>query len=421
LILTALALVAMPVLMLALAAGFAEDEAKFDLAVLYGRIQFPYLLCMSLTALFSGVLNSLGRFGAPAAAPVLLNVILIGFMAVAAALAAPVGDFLATGVLAAGFAQVALVGWAARAAGMGLGLRRPVWSPAMKRLVTLGVPGMLAGGVTQINLLIGTVIASFYAGAVAWLNYADRIYQLPLGVVGVAIGVVLLPDLSRRVRAEDHAGARAAFNRATEFAMALTLPAAAALAVIPGAIVATLFARGAFTEADAAATAAALAIFAAGLPGFVLQKVLQPAYFAREDTRTPLRFAVWSMALNTAISVGGAPLIGYLAIPVGTTAAGWLNVFLLWRGGRGFGDALSVDDRLRRRLPRLILASVAMAAAVLAGAEALAAPLSAPGLRWLALGALVVGGGVIYGALSLAFGAASVADLKAAFRRGAAD
>ncbi|MEM7524273.1 MAG: murein biosynthesis integral membrane protein MurJ, partial [Pseudomonadota bacterium] len=213
---TVLAILFMPVLMLALAGGFADDEAKFDLAVAYGRVQFRYLLCLALTALFSGVLNAMGRFAAPAAAPVLLNVILIGAMAVAAGVAAPAGDALSLGVLAAGFAQVALVARAARQAGMELRLRRPRWSPAMKRLVTLGVPGALAGGVTQVNLLIGTVIASFYAGAVAWLNYADRIYQLPLGVVGVAIGVVLLPELSRRVRASDAAGAQGAFNRAAE-------------------------------------------------------------------------------------------------------------------------------------------------------------------------------------------------------------
>ncbi|MEM8755092.1 MAG: murein biosynthesis integral membrane protein MurJ, partial [Pseudomonadota bacterium] len=360
LLLSTLAIVFMPAVMLALAAGFADDAAKFDLAVAYGRVQFPYLLCMALTALFSGVLNALGRFAAPAAAPVLLNVVLIGAMAVAAGLSAPVGDALAVGVLAAGFAQVWLVARAARAAGFMLGFRRPRWTADMKRLLILGAPGAVAGGVMQINLLIGTVIASFYAGAVAWLNYADRIYQLPLGVVGVAIGVVLLPELSRRVRAEDDAGAQGAFNRAAEFAMALTLPAAAALVAMPGAVVEVLFARGAFTEADAAETARALALFALGLPAFVLQKVVQPAFFAREDTVTPLKYAAISVGLNTAVALGGAPLIGWLAIPLGTTLAGWLNLALLWRGARRFGDACRPDDRLSRRLPRLALAAAAM-------------------------------------------------------------
>lgn len=417
LILTVIAMIAMPFLMLGLAAGFSDQPDKFDLAVLYGRIQFPYLLCMSLTALFSGVLNSMGKFAVPAAAPVALNIILISFMALAAAFAAPVGDLLAIGVLAAGFCQVALVAYAARKAGMRLQVRRPRWTPAMKRLTALGVPGMIAGGATQINLFIGTSIATFFAGAVAWLSYADRIYQLPLGVVGVAIGVVLLPELSRRVRADDRGGARDAFNRAAEFSLALTLPAAVALIVMPGPIVDVLFGRYAFTDADVAATSAAVMIFAIGLPAFVLQKVLQPVYFAREDTKAPLKFAVISMVVNTAISAGGAWYIGYLAIPIGTVIASWLNVVLLWRGARAFGDAAAPDTRLITRMPRLILASVVMGTAVWFGAEILAEALATSGLRWAALLGLVAVGGAIYGASALAFGAASVADLKAGMRR----
>lgn len=415
--LTIISMIAMPVLMLGLAAGFSDQPDKFDLAVLYGRIQFPYLLCMSLTALFSGVLNSMGKFAAPAAAPVLLNVILIAVMALAAALTAPVGHALAVGVLAAGFAQVALVAYAARRAGMALRIRRPSWSPAMKRLVTLGVPGMIAAGATQINLFIGTMIATFFSGAVAWLSYADRIYQLPLGVVGVAIGVVLLPELSRRVRTDDGAGARNSFNRAAEFSLALTLPAAVALIIMPGPIVDVLFGRYAFTAADVAATSAAVMIFAIGLPAFVLQKVLQPVFFAREDTKTPLKYAIVSMVVNTIISAGGAPVIGYLAIPIGTVVAGWLQVLLLWRGARGFGDAASPDQQLATRLPRLIFASIVMGAAIWFGADILADALATPGLRWAALLGLVAVGGAIYGAAALAFRAISLADLKAAVRR----
>ena len=417
LVLTVIAMVAMPVLMLGLAAGFSDEPDKFDLAVLYGRIQFPYLLCMSLTALFSGVLNSMGKFAAPAAAPVALNIILISFMALAAAFAAPIGDFLALGVLAAGFCQVALVAYAARKAGMQLRVRRPRWTPAMKRLTALGVPGMIAGGTTQINLFIGTSIATFFTGAVAWLSYADRIYQLPLGVVGVAIGVVLLPELSRRVRADDDEGARSSFNRAAEFSLALTLPAAVALIVMPGPIVDVLFGRYAFTPADVAATGAAVMIFAIGLPAFVLQKVLQPVYFAREDTKTPLKFAVISMVVNTIISAGGAWYMGYLAIPIGTVIASWLQVLLLWRGARAFGDAAAPDAQLLTRMPRLILASIVMGVAVWFGVDLLADALATSGLRWAALLALVAVGGAIYGVTALALGAASIADLKAGMRR----
>ncbi len=417
LIFTVGAMALMPVLMLGLAAGFSDDPARFDLAVLYGRIQFPYLLCMSLTALFSGVLNAMGRFAAPAAAPVLLNIVLIAMMTIAAMAAAPVGDALAIGVLAAGFLQVALVTFAARQAGMGLRIRRPGWSPAMKRLVALGVPGAIAGGATQINLFIGTMIATFFSGAVAWLSFADRIYQLPLGVVGVAIGVVLLPELSRRVRAGDGDGGRDSFNRAAEFSLVLTLPAAVALFVMPSAVVGTLFGRGEFTPSDVTATAAAVMIFAIGLPAFVLQKVLQPVFFAREDTKTPLKYAIWAMLVNTVISAIGAVLIGYLAIPVGTVIAGWLTVFLLWRGARGFGDAAQLDGRFIGRAPRLLLASILMGVAVWGGAYLLADALATPGLRWAALLTIVAGGGAVYGVLALALRAVSLSDLKTSMRK----
>lgn len=418
LVLTAIGLVFMPLIVMALAAGFAENTAKFDLAVLYSRIQFPYLMCMSLTALFSGVLNAYGRFAAPAAAPVLLNIVLLGAMGLAAALAAPVGDALAIGVLCAGFSQVALVAFAARRIGVRLRLRRPRLSNDMRRLISLGVPGAIAGGVTQINLLIGTIIASYFAGAVAWLHYADRIYQLPLGVVGVAIGVVLLPELSRRVRAEDGEGAREAFNRAAEFALVLTLPAAVALIVISDQVVSVLFGRGAFSAADAAATGGALMIFALGLPSFVLAKVVQPVFFAREDTKTPLRYAIWAMAVNTVISVGGTPFIGFLAIPVGTTVAGWLNLWLLLRGAGSFADEAQLDDRLKRRWPRMVLASVLMGLVVYLGAEAVSDALQAPGLRWFGLLGLVAVGLGAYGMCAALLGAVSMAEMKAAMRRG---
>jgi putative peptidoglycan lipid II flippase len=417
--LTTAAMLAMPVLMLLLAGGFADDPEKFDLAVSYGRIQFPYLICMALTALFSGVLNALGKFAAPAAAPVLLNVILIAAMTLAAAVALPIGGALAWGVFAAGFAQVALVVEAARRAGMGLTLRRPRLTPGLRRLIRLGLPAALAGGVIQLNLLIGTVVASFFDGAVAWLSYADRLYQLPLGVVGVAVGVVLLPELSRRLRGGDAEGARAAMNRAAEFALALTLPAAFALVAIPGPIVSTLFERGAFAATDAAAVALATALFALGLPAFVLQKVVQPAFFAREDMTTPLRCAVWSMAANTLISVVGAPLVGWAAIPFGTTLGGWLHLWLLWRGARAHGAAVSIDARVRAKAPRMLAAAALCGAAAWSSAAAFPAWLADPVMRWPALGVSIAFGAGVYAAAAAALGAVSAADLRSGLRRGA--
>ncbi|RMD46346.1 MAG: murein biosynthesis integral membrane protein MurJ, partial [Alphaproteobacteria bacterium] len=328
--LTLIAQLAMPWLVLAMAAGFAGDE-RLALATLYGRIAFPYILFISLAALFSGVLNATGRFAAAAAAPVLLNLIFLAALAAAALAGLDAGLALACAVPIAGIAQLALVWRAAARAGFALWPRRPRWTPELRRLAAIAAPAALAGGVVQINLLVGRQVASFHEGAIAWLAYADRLYQLPLGVVGIAIGVVLLPDLSRRLAAADEPGSRDSLNRAAEFALLLTLPAAVALIVVPEPVVAALFERGAFGPEDTRATAIATAIYGAGLPAFVLQKVLQPLYFAREDTRTPFRFALWSMLVNVAVAVGLMPLLGWRAAALGTTLAGWAMLWLLWR------------------------------------------------------------------------------------------
>ena len=417
--LTVVAQLAMPWFVLALASGFddaGDDGGRLDLAVAFSRVVFPYIVFISLAALFSGILNSFGKFSAAAAAPVLLNVILIGAMALAAGVGWEVGPALGWAVFAAGIAQLGLVVWAARRAGMSLKLRLPRLTPDVKRLVTLGVPAALAGGVMQINLLVGTQVASYFDGAVSWLWYADRLYQLPLGVVGVAIGVVLLPELSRRVRAGDTEGAGQAMNRAAEFCLMLTLPATVALIVVPGLVTAVLFERGAFTASDTAATAAALSIYAFGLPAFVLQKVLQPAFFAREDTRTPLRCAVASMVVNVVIAVGGAPFAGYLAAAVGTTVAGWVNLVLLWRATRGLGDEVAIDARLAKRWPRILAASLAMGVLVLGLAEAQAVML--PGWRAPGLVLIVVAGAVGYAAAAAALGAFRIREVRAAMSRG---
>lgn len=430
LILTLVAMAVMPWLVLALASGF-EGGARFELSVMLGRITFVYIVFISLAAMLSGVLNSLGRFAAAAAAPVLLNVILIAVLLVAESgmLKGTVepgailaddrlhhGVMLSWGVVLAGIAQLALVWMAARKAGMPVRPRWPRLTPDLKRLAIIAFPAALAAGVMQINIVVGRQVASYFDGAVVWLWFADRVYQLPLGVVGVAVGVVLLPELARRVRADDPSGASSAMNRAAEFALVLTLPATMALLVIPALIVTVLFERGAFTADDASATALALAIYAAGLPAFVLQKIVQPAYFAREDTRTPLRFALWSMVVNVVIAVGLAPAIGYLAAALGTTLAGWANLVLLWRGVRGLDAEIAMDARLKSRLPRIVLASCAMAALVL-GVVWVLQGLTVPDL-WVLI--LAVGTGAIsFAALGWLLGAFQPREILSATRRGA--
>lgn len=421
---SAAAILVMPILVLAMASGFAGD-LRFDLAVDFGRICFVYILFISLAALLSGVLNALGHFAAAAAAPVLLNIILITSLLLAELLSRGEppeltgvlhGRFLVWGVVLAGIAQFALLWQSAARLGYPLGLTRPRLTPEMRKLVRIAVPAALAGGVVQVNLLVGRQVASFFDGAVAWLAYADRLYQLPLGVVGIAVGVVLLPDLSRRLAADDAEGSRAALSRAGEFALALTIPAAVALMIIPGPLISVLFERGAFDAEDSAATALAVAIYGAGLPAFVLQKVLQPIYFAREDTRTPFRFAMVAMIINALCAIGLAPLIGYIAAAWGTTLAGWGMLGLLWWGTRGMGDATRFDDRFRSRLPRQILASLLMGAVLCGSATVLDPWLHTPTIRYLALAGLIGIGLISFAGAAQLTGALTLAELKSAVR-----
>ncbi|ODN72212.1 putative peptidoglycan biosynthesis protein MurJ [Methylobrevis pamukkalensis] len=322
---TALAELAMPVLVYALAPGFADDPAKFGLSVDMTRIMFPYLLCMSLTAMASGMLNSMGRFALAGFVPSLLNVVLVGALAWiwldGTAGTAEAAFVLSWAVCAAGFIQLGALVIGLRAIGFSLRPRRPRMTPGVKRLLVLGVPGVIAGGITQINIVVGTIIASTQASAVSYLYYADRLYQLPLGVVGVAIGVVLLPDITRQLRSATPETAIHTQNRALEFSMALTLPAAVALMVVPVEVIRVLFERGAFTAADSAATGAALAAYAAGLPAFVAIKVFQPGYFAREDTKTPTIHAGISMVVNVGLALALFPAFAHVGIAAATSVA----------------------------------------------------------------------------------------------------
>jgi putative peptidoglycan lipid II flippase len=411
-----IAILAMPGLVVMMASGFIGDE-RFDVAVTLGRIAFAYILFISLTALLSGMLNARGRFVVTSVVTVLMSATMIAGMILADRLGWDMGRTLAWSVTLSGFLQL-LATWAAvRHLGYRLRFRWPHLTPDLKRLAIIAAPAVLAGGVVQINLIVGRQVASMTDGAVVWLYNADRIYQLPLGVVGIAIGIVLLPDLSRRLRAEDHEGSRASFNRGTEFALLLTLPAAVALMVIAWPIISVLFQRGEYGPEATLNTALALAVYGAGLPAFVLHKVLQPLFYAREDTRSPFRYAVWSMVVNAALAVGLLPLIGWLAAAIATTVSAWVMVWQLWRGSRAMGDAVRFDDRFLYRLPRMALASALMGGVLWGMSVALAGPLATPGIRTAALGAMVLVSMVVYFGTVLTIGGMSWVELKGAFRR----
>lgn len=406
----------------AIAPGFADDPEKLSVTVMLATIMFPYLICMSLGAMMAGMLNSLRRYFAAAVAPVFLNVILIAVLGYAwyEGMDGPaVGYALAWGVLAAGVVQLAIVWIAVRHAGVRIGFRRPRLTDNVKRLLWLALPAAITGGITQINTLIGTAIASGGEGAVASLNLADRVYQLPLGVVGIAVAIVLLPELARALKSGNLVEASNLQNRSVEFTLFLTLPAAAALLAMSEPIVRVLYERGAFTADDTALVAEILAIFGLGLPAFVLIKAFTPGYFAREDTKTPMIFAAISVAVNVSAALALFPSMGAPGIATASAIAGWVNAALLLavliRRGHWGRDA-----GLAKRTPRLILASAVMGAAIWAAVAYLAPQLSSAApvhTQAATLAGIVAGGMAIYFAAAFGLGGADIGMIRRNIRR----
>lgn len=421
--LTAAAQIFMPLIVWGLAPGFQADPDKFDLTVLMARITFPYLVFMSLLAFAAGILNTYQRFAAAAFAPVMLNVVMsivLGGVLVAGIRDnQTLGIVLSAGVAVSGIVQLVVVVADLRRLGFSLPIYRPRYTASAKRLLVLGIPGVIAGGVTQLNIAVGTIIASLQDGANAMLYFADRLYQLPLGVIGIAIGVVLLPSLTRQLRSGETQAYQSSLNRALEISLVLTLPSTAALAVVPDEIVSVLFQRQRFDAAAVEGTAAALMAFSFGLPAFVLNKVFSPGYFAREDTKTPMQFAAVGMVVNVVLSVALFPVLAHVGIALATTIAGWVNtgllVAVLWRRGHFVPDL-----ELLRRLSLVLLASLIMGVVIHFAASALAPLLASHWLlvRISGLLALVLTGIVSFAVCAQVSGGADLlAMVKALTRR----
>lgn len=420
-VLTVVMMLAAGPVVYALTGGFPDGgPEKFALARHLTIITFPYLALISLTSLLGGILNSFGRFWVNAAAPVLLNICMI-----VAILLFRGDDPVETAVTQAiavtvsGLLQLLWLIWSCRRAGVVLGLARPRLSPQVKKLLTVIGPAAIGQGAIQINLVVSTALAARFLpeGSISWLYYADRLNQLPLGLIGIGVGTAILPALSRQIGGGDKAAASNTQNRALELALFLSLPAAIALCVSATPLIRGVFQHGAFVAGDTSGTAAALAGFALGVPAYVLIKVLTPGFYARQDTKTPVRIALIAMLVNL---VGNLSLIWPLAhvgVAIATAISAWVNVVLLyWALHRH--DHLRLDARFRAKALRIIAAGAAMGVALWFG-NTWADPHMAKGLmeRVIALAALCGGGALIYALASLAFGAYRPAELKAQLRR----
>ena len=353
---TILAELTMPWLMYAIAPGF--HGPKHDLAVRLTQIMMPYLPCMAIYAHLSGVLNGRNRFILSAAAPILLNLWTL-FAVWPARSPQDAAYFAAWGVIAAGLSQAALLWWGAHKSGAHVGFRWPRLTPDIKRLILLAVPGAIAASATQVNIFISSMLVSQVNGARSWLAVCDRLYMLPQSLVGVAIGVALLPRLSRAVHAGDHQTSRLAIDEAIVFSMALTLPAAAAIFSMPYFLIDGLYTRGAFTHFDAQSTAAALQQYGWGVPAFVLSQLFSRVFFASQDTRTPMTYAMISVAVNIAAGVALFLAVGVAGIAAATSLASWINVLMMSTtlARRGL---YTPGHLARARLWRILAATVAL-------------------------------------------------------------
>lgn len=416
----ALAILAMPIVIGLIAPGLRSSPQTTAWAIDFGRIAFPYLVFISLVSLYSGALNGLERFGHAAATQMMLNIVLlIALFALSPILPNP-GYALAIGVFVAGIVQWLWLLDACRRAGVSMMPRWPTLSPRIRRMLTLVVPAAIGASAFQINAMLDVVWSSYLpAGTISVLYYADRINQLPLGVVGIAIGTSLLPLLSRQLRDGSTDAAMANQNRAIEFGLLFSLPAAAAFGVAAMPIMATLFEGGEFGPAESARSAAALVAFAAGLPAFIMVKALATGFYAREDTRTPLLIALASIAFNAALNVvylWGTSL-EHVGVALASSLSGWLNALLLaWVLVRR--KHLIADARLMSRSWRMLVAALAMGLGLWLALRYAGDVFATPGvMRWLALVALCIGGAVIYGGIGVALGIIRRSEIRAILRR----
>ena len=413
--------VAMPWIMPFLLSAYTDDPDTLATATLMAQLAMPYLVFMTLASLLSGVLNTLGRFALTAAAPILLNICTIIPLLIAPS-EQQAAEWAAAAVTVSGLLQCALLWWGARKLGVDLRVGLPVLTKGVRRMLAIAVPGAIAGGALQVSSLVTQTLSGSDEGARAVLYNSDRLYQLPLGLIGVAVGLALVPRLSRHFAENDQAGAARTMDDGIGLSMAFTLPAAVALLVMPFFIIDATVTRGAFTSADALRTAEVLRQFAWGVPAFVLAKVFTPPFFARQKSKRPMQFSLISVAITVIVGSGlwywlpTQGIDGAIGLGIATSFGAWVNVFLL-AGALAREGAYTMGASVWTRMVRLMVASTLMG--VFAGHCAWQYPLLSD-LFWkkeVAVLAVMGLGVVIYGLAAFALGAVTLAEIKGALRR----
>ena len=413
--------IAMPWIMPLLLSAYRDDPETLRMGTIATQLAMPYLACMTVASLLSGVLNTSGRFALTAGVPVALNICTLApLLLIPDDEAALLGASIA--VTVSGLVQAGLIWWGVRRLGVRVRLRAPTLTPAVKRVLVVALPGALAGGALQLNSLVSQVLTGSDEGARAVLYNADRLYQLPLGLVGVAIGLALVPRLTKSFVSGDHDAGRATMDDGIGLAMLFTLPAAVALFTAPFFIIDATVTRGEFTSADAARTADVLRHFAWGVPAFVLAKVLTPPFFARQDTKRPMQYAIVAVVVTVVLGAGlfyGFQRIGVdgvIGLAIATSLAAWVNVLLL-------GGTLVRENIYRPgaavigRLLRVGAAAAVMGGLIFVGSifyEDLSRVLLS---KEIAVLAAVAVGGAAYGAAALGLGAVTRRELKTVLRR----
>jgi putative peptidoglycan lipid II flippase len=397
----------MPALVLAFAASYAQDAEKFALTVLLSRICFPYILFISLLTLYGGILNSMQRFAAAAASPIIMNLCMIAalWLAPSEALSA---HWLSFGVLAAGITQFLWMAISCYRAGILPQWRRPRFSPDVRKLLKIAIPAAFGASIAQVNLLIDSQFAATIENAVSWLYYGDRLNELVIGVIGVAIGTALLPLLTRTIKAGQEAEALHKLNQASFLCLALAVPAACGLFVLAKPLILTLYEHGAFTREDTEAVYPTLMAYSAGLPAFVMIKILNTGFYARHDTLTPVKIGLFCIAVNLLCNFMLMYFYGHVGLAMSSAISGWTNTLLMgWilhRRGHFRPDKL-----LWRRVLGIFSASLLMAAALAWLFPQLAWEKMADRVSHLAI--LIAVGGGVYGFSVLALRVIKPSDI----------